>query len=223
MKDLKAVKGHFYIHNLISEGEHEHQDFKFAISDAAKIAHSISAFANNDGGHLLVGVKDNGNVAGVRNEEDIYVVEQAAQMYCRPPQSVNVTAYKVDGGAVVFKVDIAKAPRRPVESRETDGTWRVYYRVKDENIVAHPLMVRCWRSHNSRSCPSLMVGEDELAVLDYIDTESHVSVADLCRRFGLSKESIERLMVKFYRLEVIKFTYINQEFRILRHRSPKND
>ena len=30
MKDLKAIKGTFYIHNLISEGEHEHQDFKFA-------------------------------------------------------------------------------------------------------------------------------------------------------------------------------------------------
>lgn len=222
MKDLKAVRGHFYIYKLISEGEHEHQDFKFAISDAAKIAHSISAFANNDGGHLLVGVKDNGNVAGVRNEEDIYVVEQAAQMYCRPPQSVNVTAYKVDAGAVVLKVDIAKSMRRPVESRENDGTWRVYYRVKDENIVAHPLMVKCWRGHRGNGT-SLMVGDDELAVLDYIDSASSVSADDLCREFGLSKDSIERMMVKFYRLEVISFAYINQEFRITSTRLPKND
>lgn len=80
MKDIKAIRGKFYIHNLIEEGEHEHQDFKFAISDAAKIAHSISAFANNDGGRLLIGVKDNGNISGVRSEEDVFVVEQAAQM-----------------------------------------------------------------------------------------------------------------------------------------------
>ena len=33
--------------NLILEGEHEHQDFKYQISDARKIARSISAFANN--------------------------------------------------------------------------------------------------------------------------------------------------------------------------------
>lgn len=44
MKDLAAIKGRHYIHSLIEEGEHERQDFKFAISDARKIARSISAF-----------------------------------------------------------------------------------------------------------------------------------------------------------------------------------
>ena len=68
MKDIKAIRGRYYIHGLIQEGEHEHQDFKFAITDAPKIAHSISAFANNDGGHLLIGVRDNGSVAGVRSK-----------------------------------------------------------------------------------------------------------------------------------------------------------
>lgn len=216
MKDLKAVKGHFYIHRLIEEGEHEHQDFKFAISDAAKIAHSISAFANNGGGHLLVGVKDNGNVAGVRNEEDIYVVEQAAQMYCRPPQSIEVTAYKVDAGAIVLKVDIAQSKTRPVESRETNGKWKAYYRVKDENIIAHPLMVKCWKADNRAAGMSLTVGNEELAILDHIAAASHVTVDELCRKFSLSKELIERLMVKFYRLKVITFAYIDQEFRITR-------
>ena len=49
MKDLKAIRGAFYIRRLIEQGEHENQDFKFAISDARKIARSISAFANNSG------------------------------------------------------------------------------------------------------------------------------------------------------------------------------
>ena len=56
-----------YIHKLVAEGEHEHQDFKFEISDARKIARSISAFANTGGGRLLVGVKDNGKIAGIRH------------------------------------------------------------------------------------------------------------------------------------------------------------
>ena len=38
-----------YIKQLVEEGEHEHQDFKFEISDARKIARSISAFANTGG------------------------------------------------------------------------------------------------------------------------------------------------------------------------------
>lgn len=71
-----------YILQLIDEGEHEHQDFKYQISDAKKIARSISAFANNSGGRLLVGVKDNGHIAGVKSDEEIYMIEQAATMYC---------------------------------------------------------------------------------------------------------------------------------------------
>lgn len=54
MKDLKGIKGKFYIASLIEEGEHEHQDFKFAISDARKIARSLSAFANNEIGRAHV-------------------------------------------------------------------------------------------------------------------------------------------------------------------------
>ena len=52
-----------YIYKLIEEGEHQQQDFKFEISDARKIAKSLSAFSNTDGGRLLIGVKDNGKIA----------------------------------------------------------------------------------------------------------------------------------------------------------------
>lgn len=69
-----------YIHARIAEGEHQQQDFKFEISDARKIAKSLSAFSNTDGGRLLVGVKDNGKIAGVRSEEEIYMIEAAAKL-----------------------------------------------------------------------------------------------------------------------------------------------
>ena len=102
MKDIKAIKGRFYIQRLIDEGEHSMQDFKFAITDAPKIARSISAFANAEGGRLLVGVKDKReNIAGIRSEEDAYVVEQAAQMCCVPPQQVRIDAFNVGRGRLL--------------------------------------------------------------------------------------------------------------------------
>ena len=144
MKDLKAVKGRYLIQRLIEQGEHEQQDFKFAISDARKIARSVSAFANNSGGCLLIGVKDNGAIAGVRNEEDVYVVEQAAQMCCEPAQPITFEAFKCDPGVIVIRATVPRAAERPVRVREADGRLRAYYRVADENIAAHPLMVRAW-------------------------------------------------------------------------------
>lgn len=149
MKDLKAIRGADLVRRMIAEGEHEHQDFKFAISDARKIARSISAFANNSGGRLLIGVKDNGVIAGVRNEEDVYMVELAAERYCRPAQQVEFKAYKIEGPVRVIVAEIAQAPARPVAVAEADGSLRAYYRVADENIVADPLMVRAWQMSGS--------------------------------------------------------------------------
>lgn len=71
--EMKALTDTQYIRQLVSEGEHCHQDFKFEISDARKIARSLSAFANTEGGRLLIGVKDNGKIAGVRSDEEIYL------------------------------------------------------------------------------------------------------------------------------------------------------
>ena len=64
--DMKTFTDAEYIHALIAEGEHQQQDFKFEISDARKIAKTLSAFSNTDGGRLLIGVKDNGKIAGRR-------------------------------------------------------------------------------------------------------------------------------------------------------------
>ena len=45
---MKTLTDTEYIHALIAEGEHQQQDFKFEISDARKIAKTLSAFANTD-------------------------------------------------------------------------------------------------------------------------------------------------------------------------------
>ena len=60
---------------LIEQGEHEQQDFKYKVMDAAKLAKSVSAFANTNGGRLLIGVRDDGKVHGVTSEEEIFMMQ----------------------------------------------------------------------------------------------------------------------------------------------------
>ena len=47
-QQLYTMNSKDYIYKLIEEGEHQQQDFKFEISDARKIAKSLSAFSNTD-------------------------------------------------------------------------------------------------------------------------------------------------------------------------------
>ena len=48
-----------YLKDLISGGENQQLDFKYCVSDSRKIAKTLVAFSNSDGGKLLIGVKDN--------------------------------------------------------------------------------------------------------------------------------------------------------------------
>jgi len=215
VKDIQAIKGKYYLRQLIAEGEHERQDFKFAISDARKIARSISAFANNSGGRLLIGVKDNGTVAGVRNEEDIYVVEQAASMYCRPEQHPRFSAFRYDDGAVVIRVEVDAATQRPVRVSEPDGSWRAYYRVADENIVATPLMVRAWRRKASRQPTLISYSSSEQRLIDALSEENAaLDISDIMRHCMLSRESAEEIVVRLYALGIVDFAFINRHFLI---------
>lgn len=212
-KDLKAIKGKYYIQRLIDEGEHEHQDFKFQVSDVHKIAHSLSAFANNDGGRLLVGVKDNGTIAGLRSEEDLYVLESAAQLYCRPAVELEMTTFLCEGGAVVLRAVIPRAQERPVRCREASGIWQAYYRVADENIVAHPLMVRAWeRSASGMEGELLSVSEPESAMLRHLSTVQGATPEDLMRAVRLSLRSTENLIVRLAAMGLVTFRHTPSGF-----------
>ncbi len=216
MKDIKAIRGRYYIHGLIQEGEHEHQDFKFAISDASKIAHSISAFANNDGGRLLIGVRDNGTVAGVRSEEDIYMIEQAAQLYCRPSQHVEITAFAVEAGAIVVRAEIPKALRRPVYSRDTDGSWRAYYRVKDENIVAHPVMLAAWERQSRGDNTLFTLSSAETTLLSYLDEWGMTTIERYMAGAHISHATATDIVSRLYAMDILDFAYTGSEFVIVR-------
>lgn len=220
MKDLKAIRGKYYLARIIAEGEHEQQDFKFAISDARKIARSLSAFANRSGGRLLIGVKDNGTIAGVRNEEDIYVIEQAAQMYCRPAQELRFTAITADEGATVIRAEIDASKCRPVQALDTDGLWKAYYRVADENILASPLMVRAWRRKASSRPAAISLGPSEEAVMHCIsDSYGPADVDSIMRQSGLSRRKTEQILIELYAMNIIDFVFTDRRFQIIALRS----
>lgn len=214
MKDLHAIRGRNYIQSLVAEGEHDMQDFKFAISDARKIARSVSAFANTRGGRLLIGVKDNGELAGVRNEEDIYVVEQAAQRYCSPEVEIEFTAFRVDEHKIIIRASIPQASARPVRCQEPDGRWRAYTRVADENIVAHPLMIRAWESDSPVSFSLDSSASALLALLD--GNPEGLDVPDIAIALKMSQRRAENLITALASAGIIRFVYRAPRFLITR-------
>ena len=133
-----------YLLRLIREGEHQQQDFKYRVADACKLAKSVSAFANTDGGRLLIGVRDDGHLSGVRSEEEVYMMHQAAYKYCKPEPSIRFDTYHADGRSIVVAT-IPPSDKCPICAQDEKGKLRAYIRIADENIVASPVHMALWR------------------------------------------------------------------------------
>jgi hypothetical protein len=151
-----------YLLGLISEGEHSQQDFKYKVQDAAKLARSVSAFANTDGDRLLIGVRDDGHISGVRSEEEIYMMHAAAYKYCKPESKIGFETFHAEGRTVVIAT-IPPAVRKPVCALDDDGRRVAYVRIADENIVASPVHLEMWRQEQMTQ-----------TLMHYTDTEQHL-------------------------------------------------
>lgn len=210
MTTTPAMAHSNYIATLIEQGEHEHQDFKYQISDARKIARSISAFANNSGGHLLVGVKDNGRIVGVSSDEEMYMVEQAATMYCQPAQKLQFRVFRVEGKSVL-KVDIAEAQEKPVKAPDENGNWRAYYRVADENILASNIHVKVMSHDHRTDEPPTLVSytEREQLLLDYLQDHGGITLNGFMKLAHISHYAAEQSVVNLAQLHIIDLQYHN--------------
>lgn len=93
------------------------------------VAKTLSAFANADGGTLLLGVDDNGNISGVDFPEDkIWVIRDAPKNLIKPSLQVSIKEAIFQGKRLfVFTVDWT-----PEVYQLTDG--RYLLRLRDSNM-----------------------------------------------------------------------------------------
>ena len=199
---------------MIAEGEHQQQDFKFEITSACKIARSLSAFANTDGGRLLIGVKDNGTIAGVRSDEEMYMVEAAGGVWCEPPVHPRMKAYRVGVSSssvhetrTVVIAEIDPAMRRPVRARLEDGTHRAFVRIADENIVASSIQMELWRSETNDTGAFVPFTEDERSLLTLLSASEPLTLGQFCRCAHVPRHRAVRLLASF-----IRFGLVREEF-----------
>ena len=200
------------LYHLIAQGEHQQQDFKYEISDARKIARTLSAFANTDGGKLLIGVKDNGKIAGVRSDEEIYMVEAAAERYCVPPVQCHMSIHRVEGHNVVI-AEVEPAEIRPVRALLDDGKLCAFVRIADENIVASPVQMALWREANADEGTLLPFTQREQALLKLLaESETPMTLNRFARLGRLPRHHAVRLLVQFIRFGLVEQQFVDHTF-----------
>ncbi|WP_372776283.1 helix-turn-helix domain-containing protein [Mangrovibacterium sp.] len=197
---------------MILEGEHLNQDFKHCISDSRKIARSLVAFANTDGGRLLVGVKDNGNIAGVRTDEEYYMVESAAKIYSNPPIAFNTRQHIVDQ-KTVLEVIVENSPNKPHFAQDTENKWWAYYRLHDENKLANKVMIEVWRKQQSKTGIFIRYSNDEKFLLDYLAETESISQSAFSRKAQITYKKAATILSDFIVLGILRPVFGGQQIR----------
>jgi len=195
---------------LIEQGEGLRLDFKFGITDAAKIARSLSAFANTEGGKLLIGVEDNGVVRGVELEEEFFMIEKAARNYCKPEVPFKSKDWMVEGKKVL-EVSIPASEKKPHKAPDKDGRFKAFYRFRDENLLASGVQMKVWTKYYSSHNISISIEGDNKWLLEYLQEYSTITVNEFRNYAGISKYRAEDILSDFVVIEVIKMKVDKKE------------
>ena len=198
-----------HIQKLIEDGEHQMLDFKFEISDSRRIARSLAAFANTDGGRLLVGVKDNGAIAGVRSDEEIHMIEAAAEMYCSPKVEYQTKEWEING-KTVLEVIIPKDNHDKHKAPDNQGNYKIYVRVKDENLVADSVLLRVWKFNKFSRPAKIAFTETEESLLRYLNEYGSITLQDFQTMAHINKRRAEAILADFIMIGTIKIVQTSQ-------------
>jgi predicted HTH transcriptional regulator len=191
-----------YIKDLIARGENQNLDFKFEISDARKIAKTLSAFANTDGGKLLIGVKDNGIITGIRTDEEEFMIESAAHLYCKPRIEYGIKKWNVDG-RWVLEATIGKSNNRPHYARDDSGNWIAFVRVADQNFQANRVLLKVWNNIKNQEGTLLKYGKEEKALIAYLEENPYITMSKYLKIAHTTRHIAETILVKLITLSII--------------------
>ena len=192
-----------YIYKLIQEGEHQRQDFKYCINDSKKIAKSLVAFANTDGGRLLIGVKDNGKIAGIKTDEEFYMVEAAAKIYSNPEIIFTTQQWQIEG-KTVLEINIEQSNSKPHFAKDENGKWLAYLRIDDENYLAHKIQINVWKKQKSSKGIYFTYSDDEKFLIELLQQQSSVTFSKFFRLAHISRPSAENILTNFVLMNVIE-------------------
>ncbi len=195
-----------YIRKLIAEGEHQRLDFKFGITDSRKIARTMVAFANTEGGRLLIGVKDNGSIAGVRSEEELYMIQAASELYTHPNVPFEMKEWTIDKKRVL-EIIIPKSRDILYSAPQKKDDYLVYIRTKDQNFPVNAVWLKAHKWRNSKNGTFIQFGEKEQLFLKILEQEEKISQSRYCKLAKINSRLAENTIAGFVAIGMVHIQF----------------
>jgi len=210
--DLRNLK------HLVRHGEGQRLEFKMKVKFPEKIIKELVAFANSEGGHLFVGVSDDGQIEGSKFvDEDEFLLEKAISQYCFPAFTYHVYRISLENGRSVLVYRVFESIDKPhFVQLESDPNPVCYVRVKDRTIKASKEMKQILRRENEEGL-SFAYGDAERWLMEYLRANEQITLADFSLKCQLPTWLASRKLVLLVISRVLKIEPgENQDYYSLR-------
>ncbi len=194
------------LRKLVSQGEGHHLEFKRKAAFPDKIVREMIAFANTDGGVLLIGVGDDKTIPGVKYpEEEALAVRQELEKHCRPVLTADEEIIAISEKKFVLQLRVIKSERRP-HFYVAHGARNSFIRQKDQSIKASGIMNEILRRGKSKNGTKFTYGEAEQKIIHFLGDHQSSGLAELSKAAGLNKFMTSRKLVRLVLAKVVRIT-----------------
>lgn len=192
---------------IVAQGEGLQIEFKRKTTYPDKIMREVVAFANTKGGKLIIGVDDDGTIAGLKHVlEDEFVMKEAFIKYCKPAVTYEMAKVPVSPNRFVLVFTIPQSETKPVFLiyNFKTGLGRSYIRVADKSIQASREMRNILKGMNKGADTYLQYGENEQKLMHYLGNNEKIDLATYVQIAGIDPKQASEILVKMTLARVLK-------------------
>lgn len=193
------------ISERIKQGEGQHLDFKHSINDSKKIARSLVAFANSKGGgSLLIGVKDNGKIRGIASDEEYFMVETAAHLFCKPEPEFNHKIWNVTG-KIVLEIIVPEGKDKPYLAPDENGNYKAFVRNFDQNLIAGKILKEVWK-RKKRGLKGVKIKYNFVlkTLLGFIEDKGSISKSEFINMCNIKSSTADNILINLILMNIIE-------------------
>lgn len=200
--DLNQLKE---LRKLVNEGEGPQLEFKRKASHPDKIVKEIIAFANTQGGTLLIGVSDDKSIPGVNYpDEEWHVIKKALRQFCRPGLFIESAIIPLTEKKYVVWLAVPQSEKRPHRFVVKDQPTECYIRYQDKSMKASPEMQEIIRRSKQKKDIQFTYGDEEQKLMHYLASNPTITIGQFQKLVQLNHFKASRKLVTLVLANVLK-------------------
>ena len=190
---------------LVAEGEGLQLEFKRKAAYPDKVVRELIAFANTEGGTLLIGVDDDGSIPGTKYpEEELHVVQEALKKFCRPALVFHATTIRISENRSVVRIDVPQSERRPHALALSESQREYTVRYEDKSVKATKEMKEIIQRSKKKKDIRFVFGEPEKKLMQFLEHHPKITLSQFQKLTGLNRFRSARKLILLVLANVLK-------------------